>query len=135
MFDIDADIDEFAISVERLVASSLEGAKENTRKVVAREARKGAKLVKGYASQGGVHEWSPEYVGGFHSHVETRGGLTTGEIGNSDKPGLVHLLEKGHATLNGRKTRAFPHMGPAFEDISADFPDEVAQAVGEGLMR
>lgn len=135
MLEIETDIDGFAIGIERLVKSSLEGVKENTGKAVAREARKGAKLVKGYASSaGGVHDWSSEYINGFHSHVENRGGLVTGEIGNSEKPGLVHLLEKGHATPNGRRTRAFPHMKPAYDDISREFPEEVSQAVGEGLM-
>ena len=31
----------------------------------------------------------------------------------SRKPGLPHLLEKGHAKIGGGKTRAYPHVKPA----------------------
>lgn len=31
----------------------------------------------------------------------------------SRKPGLPHLLEKGHAKAGGGKTRAYPHVKPA----------------------
>lgn len=33
----------------------------------------------------------------------------------SRKPGLPHLLEKGHAKIGGGKTRAFEHVKPAAE--------------------
>lgn len=33
----------------------------------------------------------------------------------SKKPGLPHLLEKGHAKIGGGSTRAFPHVKPAAE--------------------
>lgn len=31
----------------------------------------------------------------------------------SRKPGMPHLLEKGHAKIGGGRTRAFPHVKPA----------------------
>lgn len=31
----------------------------------------------------------------------------------SRKPGLPHLLEKGHAKIGGGRTRAYPHVKPA----------------------
>lgn len=37
----------------------------------------------------------------------------------SRKPGLPHLLEKGHATMSGGRTGAFPHVKPAAETAFA----------------
>ena len=125
--------DMFAIGLTELVSTSLEGAKNNTSKEIARAARAGAKLVRKNAEAGGLHKWSKEYTSGFSSHVTDHGGYTTGEIGNRTKPGLVHLLEKGHATINGGKTNAYPHMKPAFEEISRDLLERIGAAVEEGL--
>lgn len=40
---------------------------------------------------------------GFEGHIYSR------------KPGLPHLLEKGHAKIGGGRTRAYPHVKPAAE--------------------
>ena len=103
-----------------------------TTKATTQATRKGAKTVSKHASKGGRHAWSGEYVGGFSSHV-THGATTVGEIGNKAKPGLVHLLEKGHATLTGRRTGAFPHMAPAFTEISADFVERAEREIGRAI--
>lgn len=124
--------EDFARSIEALIGNIPPDCSEEVSKAVERSTRKGVKAVKGYASKGGIHKWSPEYVGGFSSHV-TKGVVSTGEIGNKAKPGLVHLLEKGHATPTGRRTRSFPHMAPAFDDIQDAFVKDVSESVGRAL--
>lgn len=122
----------FTAGVEQVVGDIPVACQEEVGKAVAKSTRKGVKAVKSHAGKGGKHPWSGEYVGGFSSKV-TRGAVTTGEIGNRAKPGLVHLLEKGHATLTGRRTNAYPHMAPAFDEISEEFYEEVADAVGRAI--
>lgn len=130
--NLTVDLDAFARGIEELVGDIPGACREKVDKAVAQSTRQGVKTVKEHASKGGVHEWSERYVSGFSSSV-TYGATAEGEIGNRNKPGLVHLLEKGHVTLNGRRTRAFPHLAPAFSEIQDDFVKRVEKAVGEAL--
>lgn len=129
---VEVPLDAFAKGIEELIGDIPASCEEKVGNAVAKSTRKGVKNVQAHAEKGGRHPWSGEYTGGFASHIE-RGAITTGEIGNKTKPGLVHLLEKGHATLTGRRTAAFPHMAPAFEEIQVEFIEAVEKAVGEAL--
>lgn len=132
MRNLTVPVDAFARGIEELIGDIPYACQEKIGKATERAIREGVNTVKDHASAGGVHEWSADYIEGFQSHV-TKGIVTEGEIGNKNKPGLVHLLEKGHVTINGRRTRAFPHMAPAFTEIQQDFIDKVEKAVGEAL--
>jgi len=45
---------------------------------------------------------------------------------------LVHLLEKGHALVNGGRTRPQPHVAPAEEGVIREFTREVEEAIRSG---
>ena len=127
-------IDDFAASLASLIGDIPDACGDGCQKAVRQSIRKTAKgLRSGEYGSSGRHDWSGEYMGGFSSAV-VKGGLTpAGEVGNKAKPGLVHLLEKGHATLNGRRTNAYPHMAPAFEDMSRDFVERMDKYVDSAL--
>ena len=38
-----------------------------------------------------------------------------------------------HLTLTGRRTNAYPHMAPAFDDMEQDFMERVGKYVGDAL--
>ena len=126
-------VDDFAAEMASIMNEVKKDCAEASNRAVAQSVRKGAKTVKEKAKATGKHPWSPEYVGGFSSHVDRRGDLYSGEIGNKAKPGLVHLLEKGHATLTGRRTQAYPHMAPAFEEIKDDYIERMDKYIGGAL--
>ena len=42
---------------------------------------------------------------------------------------LTHLLEHGHAKVNGGRTRAFEHWGPAEKQAIDDFISELREAI------
>ena len=130
--DVPCDLDTFAISVERILNGVANAMDERVGRAVEQSTRRGVNTVRGKARETGIHRWSPRYVKGFTAKV-TKGQITTGEIGNKNEPGLVHLLEKGHATINGRRTRAFPHLEPAYEEIEKDLAERISKAVGEAL--
>ena len=133
MSDRYCDIDAFAATLSDLLLDTGDDVTDAANKALAQSARRGAKFAKDHASKGGVHDWSGAYVSGFSSHVNKTGLVAEAEVGNKSKPGLVHLLEKGHNTLTGRRTRAFPHMAPAFEEMQEDFVQRMDQYVGEAL--
>lgn len=55
-----------------------------------------------------------KYASGWKSRVEyeSRDDIRV-RVYNSKKPQLTHLLEKGHAKVNGGRVSGVPHIGPA----------------------
>lgn len=88
-----------------------------TEKWLKETAKKTSKTVKKNASKAGF-KVDPKYVNGW-TYKKVNGHWV---VYNKDKPGLAHLLEKGHSIVvhgkaTGKKTRAFPHIKPAEEEI------------------
>lgn len=86
-----------------------EVAKEGTKKLKA-TSTKGAGSRKGHYADG----WAVKY--------ERRGnGKFEFIIHNRKKPGLTHLLEKGHQLRQGGRARAIPHIKPVEEWCNEEF--------------
>lgn len=133
MSDIPCSVDNFAVSLESVLGGVFNECDEKVGKAVQRSVRYGAKQLREKHAVAGKHEWSDRYRNGFTSRTTRGKGKTTGEIGNKNEPGLVHLLEKGHATLTGRRTNAYPHMAPAFDELQEYFSEQVGIAVDKAL--
>lgn len=54
---------------------------------------------------------------------------------NKDHYRLTHLLEHGHATRNGGRTRAFPHIKKVEEMVHQRFVDDVEDTIKNGGKR
>lgn len=50
-------------------------------------------------------------------------------IYNKNKPGLTHLLEKGHAKVSGGRVPGKPHIRPAEQRAVKDFEEAVEKAI------
>lgn len=52
-------------------------------------------------------------------------------VHNAEKPQLTHLLEKGHATIDGGRTQAIPHIKPVEVKSNKDFEEELIRRISE----
>ena len=77
-------------------------------------------------------EATGEYKRGWRIKKQDRQGVVSRIIHNAAKPGLVHLLEHGHAKRGGGRTRAFPHVRPAAEPRLEAMAEHIRQILARG---
>ena len=83
--------------------------------------RKTGKLADGWYKAG--------FTGSTYRHAQGDYGV----IHNKNAPGLVHLLEKGHATIGGGRVRAYPHVAPVADETFKRFWEDIQDKVGGAL--
>lgn len=87
-------------------------------KAVAKQAVKELKQT----SPEGPGSRKGHYKDGWASKVESENAVSIGiRIYNKKKPGLTHLLEKGHAKRGGGRVEGIPHIGPAEKQAAKDY--------------
>lgn len=87
-------------------------------KAVAKEAVKELKQT----SPGGPGSKKGHYKDGWSSKVESENAVTIGiRVYNRKKPGLTHLLEKGHAKRGGGRVEGRPHISVAENNAAENY--------------
>lgn len=104
-------------------------------KAARKAAREGKKSVLENIKKAGI-ETHPlksahghNYVDGWSYTVKQTSEGVDAEIGNKYTPGLVHLLEKGHAKVGGGRVQAYEHVDPAATDAFAKFDEELKRII------
>ena len=102
-------------NMSNVIMEALEEYKEITDEVVKNAVDSVSKEVKTIAKTG-----SPERYGGYKQgwavkKTVDRSSQVSVTIHNRKKPGLTHLLEKGHAKRGGGRVAGKPHIAPAEE--------------------
>lgn len=72
-----------------------------------------------------------KYAKGWRIKSErSSGGLvTTCVVHNATHYQLTHLLENGHATRDGGRTKSYPHIKPAEERVVAEYVRRTKEAI------
>lgn len=128
MTNLVCDLDGFGAAMEGILEGILEDTERPLPTCVRDACKVGRKAVKANALSS--FSGTGKYASSFRISVKSKAHGVSGEIGSSKLPGLVHLLEKGHAKVGGGRVEGRPHMAPAAEEAFEAFEKYVDEAIG-----
>lgn len=129
MREITVDADRFAYGFSQITEEIGVGIEEALEPAVRAGVKAGRKTASATAPKD-----TGRYAKSLSYTVRGKGMEVMGEVGSKKLPGLVHLLEKGHAVVGGgRSTRAFPHMDPGFNEAVPVFVKKLIEGVDRVL--
>lgn len=117
------EIDQFAASMDQLLSAVKGDVHEGSVRAVRKAAQKGKRRVQVNTEKAGLKRdyAGIHYIDGWSYKVKNTTAGPTAEIGNKLKPGLAHLLEKGHAKVGGGSVDGIEHIAPAAEETFEEF--------------
>jgi Bacteriophage HK97-gp10, putative tail-component len=122
-------IDRLADELVSAIMEYTDDVAEGVRKTVDKTARKVLQEVK---NNHPYDDRTGEYTKGFGITKEDGYGTTKRIVWNKKHYRRVHLLEFGHAKVNGGRVPAYPHLRPAYEKHAADLPNELKRVIENG---
>ena len=121
-------IDRLADELVSAVKEYTDDVAEGVRKTVDKTARKVLQETKALAPKR-----TGEYAQGFGITKEDGYGTTKRIVWNKKHYRRVHLLEFGHAKVNGEgRVKERPHLRPAYDKYGAALPDELKRIIENG---
>ena len=128
------DADDFAVALDDIMNGLVSGVDQHVTGAVTKATRKGASAARKKAPvREEEHPMRGEYRKSLVYKVSSKGGRISGEIGSRKYPGLVHLLEKGHATLGGGFVQPRQHMIHGKQEADRTLVEEVGNAVDRAM--
>lgn len=120
-------IDRLADELVQAVKEYTDDVAEGVRKAVDETARKVLQETKALAPKR-----TGEYAKTFTITKDDGYGVTRRIIWNKKHYRRVHLLEFGHAKVNGGRVKEYPHLRPAYDKHGARLPDELKRVIENG---
>jgi hypothetical protein len=123
--------DNLVAELNKILESYGDSVMENMRDAVKAAAQKGAQALNSEASTkfGTVKAQDKKYAGSWKAKTESKGYYSTAVI-YSDKPGLPHLLEYGHALKGGGRSGFVPgreHIKPVEDKLVEEFEQAICK--------
>ncbi len=108
-------IDGLADAISALMAEYAGSVLDDVKEVAGEVAKEAVEELKNTSPEGAGSK-KGHYKSGWASKVTTEGANSINvTIYNKKKPGLTHLLEKGHAKRGGGRVQGIEHIAPAEE--------------------
>lgn len=76
-------------------------------------------------------QWK-EYAKSWQRKIDNKTNNITATIHNKEHYQLTHLLEFGHATRDGKRTRAFAHIKPTYEKLEDQLLKQIKKTIEKG---
>ena len=121
--------DDLSRAVATVLEEYQESVIETVQRVTSEVAKEGLSKVKAASPVSGKSPKSSAYKSGWTKKVVTNRMGASAIIYNGKYPGLVHLLEKGHALRNGGRSTAFPHVAPVEEWMNSELQKRIKEAI------
>lgn len=122
--------DEFAAALSEILGDIADGTEEGVFHCIHDALVEGCDEWRSHAP---VRKRSGKYKKSITYRTLRKGGTVEGHI-FSRKPGLPHLLEKGHAKSGGGRTAAQPHVKPAAEHAFAFARSHLMEYIARELL-
>lgn len=117
---------DLTLTISAMLSEYADDVIDDVKEAVDDVAKEAQKIVKSRAPvKTGKYKRSIKVRTSYESLTELR--KTIYSNGNS---GLTHLLENGHAKVNGGRTRAFPHWKYGDEYIKKELPKRIQKKIG-----
>lgn len=117
---------DLTLTISAMLSEYADDVIDDVKEAVDDVAKEAQKIVKSKApAKTGKYKRSIKVRTSYESLTELR--KTIYSNGNS---GLTHLLENGHAKVNGGRTRAFPHWKYGDEYIKKELPKRIQKKIG-----
>jgi len=120
-------VDALAVELTQIVASYT----EDVARAIEKEVEDAAKAV-----QAEIKANSPVKTGvykkGWSRREKSRPGVVRYTVHNRNKPSLTHLLEYGHAKVNGGRVEGRPHIEPAYDKHVPAMERRIRQIIKDG---
>lgn len=117
---------DLTLTISAMLSEYADDVIDDVKEAVDDVAKEAQKIVKSKAPvKTGKYKRSIKVKTSYESLTEIR--KTIYSNGNS---GLTHLLENGHAKVNGGRTRAFPHWKYGDEYIKKELPKRIQKKIG-----
>ena len=124
-------VNAFSDSMSDLLADYISDMDDIVEEEIDGAAKKMLKEVKRLSPSWGENR-TGEYKRGWKIVKETKHLRKKRIIWNEKHYRRVHLLENGHASRNGGRVQAFPHVEPSYKKFGQPLPDTIARRIKEG---